>query len=108
MDESVEARVIDLHLRHHTQDEIDAALHTSKTRVSRSVRHLHEIALIPNALRVGRPSKVTGELASYIEARTIQTPSTSGESLSVEISEHFGVSLSRTAVNGIRSGRCFK
>jgi transposase len=77
----MQARVIELHLRHHTQDEIAAALRSSKTRVSRLIRHFHETGLIPNALRGGRPSKITGELASYVEARIIQTPSISGESL---------------------------
>jgi hypothetical protein len=81
MDDSVEARVIELHLRHHTQDEIAAALRPSKTPVSRSIPHFYEIGLIKNALRGGRPSQIRGELASYLEARIIQTPSISGESL---------------------------
>jgi hypothetical protein len=36
MDDFLEAKTVELHLRHQRYDEIAAILHTSKTRVSRS------------------------------------------------------------------------
>jgi hypothetical protein len=78
----VEAKIVELNLRHYRQDKIATAIHKSKPRVSRSIRYFPETGLIPDALPVGRSSKVTSELASYIEARTNQEPSISGESLS--------------------------
>jgi hypothetical protein len=57
---------------------------------------------------VGRPTTVTSELTSGIEARTIQEPPITGESLSREICNEFGVSPSRTAVNVIRIRQHFK
>jgi transposase len=108
MDDSVEARIIDLHLRQHSQNEIVTALHLSKMRVSRAFKHFPETGQVPNALRVGRPSKVTSELASDIEGRTLQEPAISGVAFSAEISEQFHVSLSRTAVNVTRAGQFFK
>jgi transposase len=93
MNDSAETKIIKLHPRLYTQDEITITLHTNKTRVSQSIRHFRETDHIPDALRGGRPSRVTGELASDIEPRTIQGPSVSGEALSGEISDEFGVSL---------------
>jgi transposase len=108
MDDSLEAKVIELHLRHQTQDEIASVLRTSKSRVSRSVREFHETGLIPTAFRIGRPSKATGILVGYIKTRTIQDPSISGASLSAEISAQFRGSLSRTAIDVIRPGQRLK
>jgi transposase len=106
MNDLVDTNIVELYHPRYTHDEITATLHTSKTRVSRSIRHFHETGLIPDALCVGRPSKVTSELASYIEARTIQEQSISGESLSGEISHEFNIL--RTAADLIRVGQRFK
>jgi hypothetical protein len=57
-------------------------------------QHFHEASLIPEALHVGRPDKGPSEFASYNEVRMIQEPSISGESLSEEISDEPGISLS--------------
>jgi hypothetical protein len=88
-------------LRHQKQDGMVSVLHARKTRMSRSIRQFHETLDIPNALRVGRPSRVRTPVALYIEARTIQSPSKCGESLSGEISEQLGISLSRTDLDVI-------
>jgi hypothetical protein len=53
----VEAKIIELHLGHHTQDQIVAFLRTRKPRVSRCIRAFHRSGVIPNALRIGGPSK---------------------------------------------------
>jgi transposase len=98
MNDSAETKIVEFHLRRYTQSEITAALHTSKTHVSRSIRHFHETGLIPDAFCVGRPGKVASEFMSYIEAKTIEELSMCGESLSGEISDDFEVSLSRIAV----------
>jgi DNA-binding transcriptional regulator GbsR (MarR family) len=74
MEDSLEAKIIELRLRHQTQDEIALAFQTSKSRVSRPVREFHETGLIPTALRIRGPSKATSILAGYIETRTIQDP----------------------------------
>jgi hypothetical protein len=91
-----------------TQDEITAALHTIKTRVLQSIRQFHETRLIPNAWRVGRPSKFPSAFVGDIEVIKIQNVSMYGVSLSGEICEHFGVSLSQTAANIIRVRQRFK
>jgi hypothetical protein len=75
------AKFVELHFRHCTQNETAAVLHTCKTRVSRSIQQFQETGLIANALRIGRPSKPTGEFVGLVDARTIQDPSLSGESL---------------------------
>jgi hypothetical protein len=77
----MEAKIVELHLRYHTRDEIKAVLSTNKTTVSRSMRQFHETSLIANALRIGRLSKRTRELAGLVDARMIQDPSLSGKSL---------------------------
>jgi hypothetical protein len=68
MDDSVEAKIVEL--------------------------HFYETGVLQDALRFGRPSKSASELASCIEARTIQKLSISAESLSGEIFGEFGGSLS--------------
>jgi hypothetical protein len=99
MNDSVEAKIIKLHLHCYRQNEITAALHNSEIRVSLPIRHFHEISLLPDALRVGCPNKVASELASYTEVRTTQEPLVSGGSLSVKISDEFDVlPSSRTAL----------
>jgi hypothetical protein len=65
---STEAKIIELSLRHCTQDEITMVLRTGHTRVSRAKTS----GIIPDALLMGRPRKATSELAAFIEARTIQ------------------------------------
>jgi hypothetical protein len=91
MNDSVDAKIVKLHLLRYTQDEIIAALHPSKTQISRSIRHFRTTGLIPDPSRIGFPSRVISGLASHIEGRTIQEPSISGKSLSGEISGEFGV-----------------
>jgi hypothetical protein len=108
MNNSVEAKIIEFHLCRYMQDKMTVALHTSKARVSRSVRDFHETGFVPGPLRVGRPSKITNKFASDIEAKTISEPSISGEPISGEISGEFGVSLLLTAVNVIQVGQRFK
>jgi hypothetical protein len=49
MSDSLEAKIIELHLRHYTHDEIIAVLETGKPRLSRCIRQFHQTALIPDA-----------------------------------------------------------
>jgi hypothetical protein len=65
MNDSVEAKIVESHIRRYTQDEVIVVLHTSKTRVSRSIRHFRETHFILDASRVGHPSKVRSSLESY-------------------------------------------
>jgi hypothetical protein len=108
MNASLEAKIVELYRRRSKQNEITAGLHTNRSCISRSVRHFHETGLIPDALRIGHPSKVTSELTRYIEGRTIQEPLISGKSI---IRGHFrrsGVWLSRPVFHVIRVGQHFK
>jgi transposase len=66
---STEAKIIELYLRHCTQDEIAMILKTGDTRVSTAIREFKASGIIPNRLRVGRPQKATSELVAFIEAR---------------------------------------
>jgi transposase len=104
----VEAQIIELHLRHYTQDLIVATLKTGKPRVSRCIKEFHRSGVIPGALRIGRPSKRSSDLVAFVEARTLQSPSMSSSALSDEIATEFGVHVSRTTVNNIRKGLRFK
>jgi hypothetical protein len=70
MSSSLEAKITELHLLHYTQDEIVAALKTGKPWFSRYIRQFHQTALIPDALRIGRPSKRSNDLATFLEAGT--------------------------------------
>jgi hypothetical protein len=95
MNESVEAKIIELHptVTHKMKSQLrfisaSPAYHAHPT--------FHETGFVPDTWRVGHPSKVTSELVSYIEARTIQEPSVSGESMFGEASDESGVSLPRT------------
>jgi hypothetical protein len=72
MDDSMEAGAGPFHLRHDTQNEVAAALHTSETRVSRSILIFQDIDEIPNALRGGGRSEATDELASSVRARRFE------------------------------------
>jgi predicted transcriptional regulator len=79
---STEAKIIELYLRHCTQDEIAMILKAGQTRVSTAIREFKTSGVIPDTLRIGRPQKTTSELATFIEARTIQQPSLAATRLS--------------------------
>jgi DNA-binding transcriptional regulator GbsR (MarR family) len=79
---STEAKIIELYLRHCTQDEIAMILKTSHTRMSRAVCVFKSSGIIPDTLRIGRPQKATSELAAFIKARTIQQSSLAATQLS--------------------------
>jgi hypothetical protein len=70
--------------------------------------NFRQTALIPDALRIGRPSKRSNDLAAFIEARTLQNPSLSGPNLANEIATEFGLNVSRTTINLIQKGLRFK
>jgi hypothetical protein len=57
MSTSIEAQIIQLHLRHFTQDQITAALRTGKPRVSRCIRDFWQTGITPKARRIGRLRK---------------------------------------------------
>jgi hypothetical protein len=94
MDDSMEANGIELYSRSQTRDEMTITLHTSKTWVLQSIQQSHETGLVSNAMRPGPPRRIPKAIASYINVRMIQDPSISGE-----ISEQFGISLSRTVLD---------
>jgi hypothetical protein len=71
---STEAKIIELHLRHCTQDEIVMILKTGHTRVSRTIRKFKTSGIIPDTMQIGRLQKATSELAAFIEVRTIHWP----------------------------------
>jgi hypothetical protein len=79
---STEAKIIELYLRHCTQDEIAMILKTGHTRLSRAIREFKTPGIIPDTLRIGRPQKATSELAAFIEVLTIQQPSLAATRLS--------------------------
>jgi hypothetical protein len=65
---SIEAKIIELYLRHCTQDEIAMILKTGHTRVSRAIHEFGISGIIPDTLRIGRPQKTTSELVAFIAA----------------------------------------
>jgi transposase len=105
---STEAKIIELYLRHYTQDEIAMILKTGHIRVSRAIHEFKTSGIIPDTLRIGKPQKATSELAAFIEARTIQWSSLAATRLSDEIQAQFGVKISPTLINTIRRGWRFK
>jgi transposase len=108
MEGPTEANIIELHLRHLTQDEIATTLRVGHTRVARAIREFRCSGTIPNCLRIGRPRKMTSDLAAFVEARTIQQPTLSARGLANEIDDHFGVKLSPTTINTVRGNLRFK
>jgi hypothetical protein len=81
MANSVETKIVELHLSHCTQHKTAVVLHLSKIRVPRLIQYFHYIGRITKALRILRPSKRIGELAGLIDSRTIQGRSVSTKSL---------------------------
>jgi transposase len=69
-----EAKIIELYLRHCTQDEIAMILKKGHSRVSRAIREFKTTGIIPETPRIGRTQTATSELAAFIEVRTIQQP----------------------------------
>jgi hypothetical protein len=63
---SVEAQVIELHLRHYTQDQIIATLRTGKPRISRCIREFHQSGVVPESLRLERPNKRSSDLMTFV------------------------------------------
>jgi hypothetical protein len=70
--EWVEAKNIELHLGHHTQDQIVPLLKTGKPWLSRCTQEFHRSGIIPNALGIGLPLKGSSELVTFIEACTLE------------------------------------
>jgi hypothetical protein len=69
---STEAKIIELYLRHCTQEEIAMIVKTGHTRVSTAIRVFKTSEITPDTLRIGRLQKATNELAAFIESHTIQ------------------------------------
>jgi hypothetical protein len=93
---SLEARIIGLHLGHHTHHHIITLLMTGKPRVSRCILEFHRSDVSPKGLRIGRPSKRSSGLVAFIEGRTLQDPWSSAPELANEITGEFGIEISRT------------
>jgi hypothetical protein len=91
---SVEIKIVEFHLRHDTEDENAASLKTGKSQVSRCIREFHHSGIIPNPVRIGRPSKRSSALAAFNEARTLQQPSLSASHLVNEITLDFRIDIS--------------
>jgi transposase len=104
---SLDAQIIGVHLSH-TQDEIIHVLKIGRTRISRCIQDFRRSGLIPDALRIGRPSKRSSELTIFIESRTLEDPRLSAPELVREIESDFGVKVSRTTLTTIRKGLRFK
>jgi transposase len=108
MSTSIEAKIVELHLRHLIQEEIAAPLRTGRNRISRCLRKFHYSGAIPDSHRIGRPSNHGGELVVFVETRVLRTPSLSQVDLTREVSEHLGQAISRSTVNAIRHRIQFK
>jgi hypothetical protein len=104
----VEAKTIELHLRHFTPEEIAAVLTTGLNRMSGCLRELHDSGTDPDSHHIGRPSIRGSELISFVETQTLQTPSVSEADLARKVSKHLGLPSSRSMVNAIRRGMRFK
>jgi transposase len=105
---STEAKIIELYLRHHTQDEIAMILKTGHTRVSRDIREFKTSGIVFDTLRIGILQKATRELVALIEARRIQQQSLPATRLSDEIQAQFGVKISPILINTIHRGLRFQ
>jgi hypothetical protein len=106
MSNSTEAKIVELPLRQVTQEEIAAALTTGRSRISRSFGEFHYSGIIPHSHRIGRPSIRGSELITFVETRTLQTPSRSGVDLAHEVSEYLNLAFSHSMVNAIHHGVC--
>jgi hypothetical protein len=100
--------ILELHLRHFAQEEIATALRTGRDRASRGLREFHHYSTIPDSHGIGRPSIRGSKLITFMETRTLQTPSLSWVDLARKVSEQLGLTISRWAVNAIRHGMLFK
>jgi hypothetical protein len=101
VNDSVEAKIIELHFRRYKQDEITAMLHTSKTRGSRSIRHFHETRIVPDALRLRHQNRVMSTLMSHIETRLGRSQRT--RSLHVISARSWSSEEDRIILKGVRA-----
>jgi transposase len=108
MEDPTEASIIEFHLLDFTPDEIATTLRVGYTRVTRVILEFKCSGTIPNCLRIGRPWKITSDLAAFVEARIMQLPSLSAMGLANEISDHFGIRVSPIPINTIRGNLRFK
>jgi transposase len=70
-------------------------------RLLRAVRAKGNIALLDG--RHGHPSKLRGEVRAFLEAYCREAPSTPSCVLQTLLQEHFGLSVSRSQINRIRT-----
>jgi hypothetical protein len=108
MSTSIEAKILELHLRHFTQEAIAPALRTRRDRISRCLREFQRSDAIPESHHIGQPSIRGSELIACAKARTLQTPSLSEVYLARQVREHLALAISRSTVNSARLGMQFK
>jgi hypothetical protein len=87
MSTSIEAKIVELHLRHLTQKEIAAALRTGRNRT-------------PDAFT--NPINLTPFLQNRMETETLQTMSLSAVDLACEVAKQLDLAISRSTMNAVQ------
>jgi hypothetical protein len=65
---------------------------------------LQATQMIPAALKAGQQRRILEEIFNFVDVRCFQEAGCSATNLRDQISDRFGVSISETSINNIRSG----
>lgn len=94
--------------QHYTQDHIASTLHCGKRRVNNTIKSYRATGVVPTALTIGRPKKITPDVTEYVKIRCFEDASLTNEKIKAEIIENFSKSLSRQSISSIRYQAKFK
>jgi transposase len=106
--ETVEARIVQLHERGLTREEIRAQLGCGTARIQRAINMWKEKHVIADPKPMGRPRKITEPIRTFIEVRTLQDARLAGTQLAHEIMGKFGVQVHPSTIVRMRNGLDFQ
>lgn len=87
---------------HNTQEQIARSLNVSKKRVNHAIKEFRITGEIPQALKIGRPTKITSNIQDFIKIKSIQDCTTTNENIAKDIEKNFNVKLSESSVGNTR------
>ena len=99
---TIEAKIAKLLQQGKPYSFICSSLQTSSKRVSRVSMILKSTSQIPNPLKMGRPMKVTQDIANFVYQRTIEEPRLSNLNLSNQITGNFDISICKSLISKTR------
>jgi transposase len=89
-----------------TWDEIKAETKASRWKISDVLSTFRKTGEIPQPKKKGRPLKLAAEIKDFIDVRTLQKANLNSLKLQNEITQRFGISISKRSI--IRSRKSLK